>query len=169
MVKWLSKITVTAKESASNYHYFDNRVLPTVVTSSEIADKEGWWFKPEYIINELNVNSCIACPGHDEVINVSIDSTASTAYLMKGYAYSGGGRSVSRIELSFDQGDSWKLTTILPYPTEYIRRGKYWSWFFWEYQVDHQSMMNCKELWVRGWDGQTPQPEKMTWNLMVSL
>ncbi len=27
----------------------------------------GWWFKPEYIINELNINAVITSPSHDEV------------------------------------------------------------------------------------------------------
>lgn len=22
----------------------------------EIADKDGWWYKPEYLFNELNIN-----------------------------------------------------------------------------------------------------------------
>ncbi|TPX34001.1 hypothetical protein SmJEL517_g03240 [Synchytrium microbalum] len=162
MVKWLSRITVTSKESDLYYHYFDNRVLPTVVTSSEVADKEEWWYKEEYIINELNVNSCISSPSHDEVLQLP----AKEPYTMKGYSYTGGGRKVSRIEISLDQGGSWKLATILPYPQQYIRRGKYWSWFHWEYVVEDASVLKCKELWVRAWDGQSPQPEKMTWNLM---
>ena len=32
MVKWLTKIIVTEKESDNYYHYFDNRILPPQVT-----------------------------------------------------------------------------------------------------------------------------------------
>eukprot|EP00964_Phaeocystis_antarctica_P132196 scaffold96234_cov57-Phaeocystis_antarctica.AAC.4 len=40
----------------------DNRVLPEFV-DAERATAEGWWYKPDYIINELNINSAIANPG----------------------------------------------------------------------------------------------------------
>ncbi|KAK8967485.1 Nitrate reductase [NAD(P)H] [Platanthera guangdongensis] len=40
MVKWLTKITVTATESESYYHYKDNRVFPSHV-DAELADAEG--------------------------------------------------------------------------------------------------------------------------------
>ncbi len=54
-VKWLTKITITEKESDNYYHYFDNRILPPQV-DKEIADKDGWWYKPDYLFNELNIN-----------------------------------------------------------------------------------------------------------------
>lgn len=34
----------------------------------EKADKEGWWYKPEYLFNELNINSAMASPAHGEVV-----------------------------------------------------------------------------------------------------
>ncbi|CAH1766136.1 10827_t:CDS:2 [Entrophospora sp. SA101] len=61
MVKWLNRITIINKESNNYYHYNDNRVLPPNV-DAERATKEGWWYKPDYIINELNINSAIVSP-----------------------------------------------------------------------------------------------------------
>ena len=58
MVKWLTDIQVTEKESTNYYHFFDNRVLPSHV-DAEKATAEGWWYKPEYIINDLNINSAM--------------------------------------------------------------------------------------------------------------
>jgi len=40
MVKWLSEITVTEKESDNHYHFMDNRVLPPHVDEA-LATKEG--------------------------------------------------------------------------------------------------------------------------------
>ena len=40
MVKWLTRITVTGKESENYYHYRDNRVLPSHV-DAEKANAEG--------------------------------------------------------------------------------------------------------------------------------
>eukprot|EP01052_Picozoa_sp_SAG31_P019554 SAG31_NODE_1430_length_8385_cov_3.096186_8_plen_100_part_00 len=61
MVKWLKEINVLPEPSTSHYHFFDNRIMPPHVTQ-EIAKNEGWWFKPEYLFNQLNINSAIACP-----------------------------------------------------------------------------------------------------------
>jgi hypothetical protein len=61
----LTKIIITEKESDNYYHFFDNRILPPQV-DKEIADKDGWWYKPEYLFNELNINSAIASPAHGE-------------------------------------------------------------------------------------------------------
>ena len=48
----------------------------------------AWWYKPEYIINELNINSVITTPGHDEILPIN-GVTTQRGYTMKGYAYSG--------------------------------------------------------------------------------
>lgn len=46
----------------------------------------GWWFKPDFIINELNINSAVSRPWHDEVLPLGTNNT----YTMNGYAYTGG-------------------------------------------------------------------------------
>lgn len=61
MIKWLTNITISETESQSFYHYMDNRVLPSSV-DQERADRERWWYKPDYIINDLNLNSAITHP-----------------------------------------------------------------------------------------------------------
>jgi len=66
MIKWLTRITISREESQSFYHFHDNRVLPSSV-DQERADKEGWWRKPEYIINDLNLNSAITHPVRSRV------------------------------------------------------------------------------------------------------
>ena len=46
----------------------------------------GWWYKPDYIINDININSAIACPAHDELVTLSGKNASVT---VSGYAYSG--------------------------------------------------------------------------------
>lgn len=48
----------------------------------------AWWYKPEYIINELNINSVITTPSHEEILPIN-SWTSQRPYTMKGYAYSG--------------------------------------------------------------------------------
>lgn len=46
----------------------------------------GWWYKPDYIINDININSAITSPAHDETLSL----TGRNAYFtVSGYAYSG--------------------------------------------------------------------------------
>mmetsp|Transcript_41391 Transcript_41391/g.100458 ORF Transcript_41391/g.100458 Transcript_41391/m.100458 type:complete len:814 (-) Transcript_41391:553-2994(-) len=164
MIKWLSEITVTTEESDNFFHYNDNRVLPEHVTA-EIANAEGWWYKPDYIINELNINSAIASPNHLEVVPLT---GAEQRYTVRGYCYTGGGRKVIRVELSTDGGKSWTLTKIKrpEQPTEF---GRYWCWVFWEQEIDLSAlfMSETPELLCRGWDAaMNRQPEAITWNVM---
>ena len=55
-------------------HAFLAMMPSRVQVDKERADKEGWWYKPEYIFNELNINSAMASPGHGEIL--SLDSGA---------------------------------------------------------------------------------------------
>ena len=98
MVKWLEELTVTTTESDNFYHFNDNRIIPPDV-DAERATTEDWWHKPEYIFNELNINSAIWYPAHEEKLTVSKQTAATDLYTLKGYAYSGGGRKVTRVEV----------------------------------------------------------------------
>ncbi|KAH7314904.1 hypothetical protein KP509_21G026600 [Ceratopteris richardii] len=163
MVKWLRLIRVTSKESDNYYHYHDNRVLPSHV-DAETAKSEGWWYKPDYIINELNINSAITNPAHGEVLPINVQALQAP-YTVKGYAYSGGGRKVTRVEVSLNRGESWLLCNIFHHekPTKY---GKYWCWCFWEVDINVMEMLQAKELSVRAWDNSmNSQPQNLTWNV----
>ena len=92
VIKWLTEITVTPEESDNFFHFNDNRVLPEHVTA-EIANAEGWWYKPDFIINQLNINSAIAQPGHQELLPLT---GKGQTYTVAGYCYTGGGRKVIR-------------------------------------------------------------------------
>ncbi|WVZ92554.1 hypothetical protein U9M48_038605 [Paspalum notatum var. saurae] len=164
MVKWLKRIIVTPAESDNYYHYKDNRVLPSHV-DAELANAEAWWYKPEYIINELNINSVITTPGHDEILPINAITT-QRGYTMKGYAYSGGGKKVTRVEVTLDGGETW-LVCELDHPEKPNKYGRYWCWCFWSVEVEVLDLLGAKEIAVRAWD-QTlnTQPENLIWNLM---
>lgn len=169
MVKWLEDIEVMDKPSDNYYHFFDNRILPPHV-DAELAKAEGWWYKPEYLFNQLNINSAIVYPQNGEVMSL----TGAGAYTIKGYAYSGGGRKVTRVEVSFDGGNTWELCKC-DYPEERHSHapanGKYWCWMLWELTVDKFKFLNVAtssgEIRCRAWDeASNTQPKDITWNLM---
>eukprot|EP00897_Mesotaenium_endlicherianum_P010740 jgi/Mesen1/9695/ME000069S09098 len=163
MVKWLKEISVTESESDNYYHFNDNRVLPSHV-DAEMAKAEGWWYKPDYIINELNINSAITTPAHGEV--VSFKAHQADEYTIKGYAYSGGGRKVIRVEVSIDGGETW-MNADVAYPERPTAYGKYWCWCLWTLQMDLLLFLRASEIVVRAWDsGMNTQPQNLTWNVM---
>ncbi|CAN4119533.1 unnamed protein product [Withania somnifera] len=164
MVKWLKRIVVTTQESESYYHYKDNRVLPPHV-DAELANAEAWWYKPEYIINELNINSVITTPCHEEILPINAWTT-QRPYTLRGYAYSGGGKKVTRVEVTLDGGETWSVCT-LDHPEKPTKYGKYWCWCFWSLEVEVLDLLSAKEIAVRAIDETlNTQPEKLIWNVM---
>ncbi|PXF50055.1 Nitrate reductase [NADH] [Gracilariopsis chorda] len=169
MVKWLDSIVVTDKPSENYYHFFDNRIMPPHV-DAELAKSEGWWYKPEYLFNQLNINSAIVYPANGERLQL----TGAGVYTIRGYAYSGGGRKVTRVEVSIDGGITWELCK-LDYPEERFSHapkfGKYYCWMFWEYTIDNFKLFSIAagsgEIRCRAWDeANNTQPKDITWNLM---
>lgn len=163
MIKWLKHINVIEHETKNHYHYHDNRILPPHITAEESL-KGNWWYKPEYIFNELNINSAMSAPDHNETI--SIAKNINKEYDVAGYAYTGGGRMITRVEVSIDGGIHWELAEIdrKEKPNDY---GMYWCWIWWTFKLKVADLVGCKEIWCRAWDdANNPQPVNPTWNLM---
>jgi nitrate reductase (NAD(P)H) len=163
MIKWLKDINVIGHETMNHYHYHDNRILPPHITAEESLSGK-WWYKPEYIFNELNINSAISAPDHNETISIS--KNIGKDYEVAGYAYTGGGRAISRVEVTWDEGTNWYLADIerKEKPTDY---GMYWCWIWWTFKIPVSDFIGAKELWCRAWDeSNNPQPLNPTWNLM---
>nr|UJH94654.1 nitrate reductase [Spirodela polyrhiza] len=164
MVKWLRRILVTTAECDSYYHYHDNKVLPSFV-DAELAKADGWWYRQEYMINELNINSVITTPAHDEILPIN-SVTSQRFYTMKGYAYAGGGKKVTRVEVTLDGGETW-LQCELDLPERPNKYGKYWCWCFWSVDLEVLDLLGAKEIAVRAWDqALNTQPEKLIWNVL---
>ena len=78
----------------------------------------GWWFKPEYIINELNINAAITSPAHDEVV-----ALRPQPYTVRGYAYTGASACCITLCLSWVNGVSGCPVAVhCPAPWMPVRR-----------------------------------------------
>lgn len=179
-VKWLTKIIVTAEPSKNWYHIFDNRVLPTQVDPTMAKEEKNWWSDERYAIYDLNIQSVIAYPAHEEVIQVEADKT----YDIQGYAYNGAGVRVGRVEVSLDSGRTWQIAMI-DYPEDAYRtyegdlyggkvdmseREACWCWCFWKLTVQTTAMAQCTGIVVRAMDeNMNLQPRDMYWNIMSML
>jgi sulfite oxidase len=54
--------------------------------------------------------------------------------VLKGYAYSGGGRGISSVEVTNNNGDDW-VQAKFHSPLEYVP-SKNWAWSLWEVEVE---------------------------------
>lgn len=98
-VKWLRTIMLTDNESTSHWQKSDYKVLPPGVDLSNVTHQHFMMAKP---IHELPVISAICVPGDRSEIDSDAESIA-----IKGYAYAGGGRQITRVDISTDGGQSW--------------------------------------------------------------
>jgi len=165
MVKWLTRIIVSDKPSQNHYHFYDNRVLPPHV-DTEVATKEGWWFDPDNMITHMNVNSVMFEPRHNSFLVLQ----PHTSLKVSGYAYSGGGHCVTRVDISLDQGKSWEMADLVR-PEDDIAAArstdKHWCWAWWSTHIPSERLEQCEEIMCRAQDSaHNTQPLHLTWNLM---
>ena len=178
-VKWLKKLIVTAAPSDNWYHIYDNRVLPTMISPELSANEPKWWLDERYAIYDLSTNSAIAFPAHEERLCL-LDGPER--YRAKGYAYGGGGRRVTRVELSLDKGQSWRLADI-DYPEDRYRdipeqmlyggrldmswRESCFCWCQWSLDFSVSELANAKDIVVRAMDeSMNIQPKDMYWSVL---
>ncbi|KAL8660316.1 MAG: hypothetical protein Q9202_006658 [Teloschistes flavicans] len=177
-VKWLKKLIVTAAPSDNWYHIYDNRVLPTMVSPEESANDPHWWTDDRYAIYDLSTNSAIAYPAHEEQMGLV---GGPEKYVAKGYAYGGGGRRITRVELSLDKGKSWRLAKIEYFEDRYrdadcrlfdSRLDMSWRescfcWCFWSLDIAVTELANAQDLLVRAMDeSMNIQPRDMYWDVL---
>lgn len=75
-------------------------------------------------LQEQPVQSTITGP--DKVVAGEVNT-------LKGYAYSGGGRGIVRVDVSVDGGKTWKAAQLTDGSDQEMDRA--WAWTFWEMDV----------------------------------
>ncbi|KAJ9636582.1 hypothetical protein H2204_005182 [Knufia peltigerae] len=131
-VKWLERVTLSEDESPSQWQQKDYKCFGP---NKEAKDVD-WSTAPA--IQETPVQSAIT-----EVGVISGDSRKGRAELsrygmkedairVKGYAFSGGGRSIIRVDISADDGKTWSQADLHQDETKGHRS---WSWKKWEWVV----------------------------------
>lgn len=178
-VKWLKRIIVTAEPSDNWYHIYDNRVLPTMVSPEESANNPKWWIDERYAIYDLSVNSAIAYPAHEEQLCL-IGSELN--YRAKGYAYGGGGRRITRVEITLNRGKTWRLANIDYAEDRYREAGvqqlyggdldmefreSSFCWCFWNLDIPISELNDASDIMVRAMDeSMNLQPRDMYWSVL---
>lgn len=110
-VKWLKRITVSEEESHAQWQRRDYKSFGPNETNPD------WDKAPS--IQEMPITSAIT--------NAKVDDQKIH---VEGYAYSGGGRKITRVDVSTDNGDTWDQADLLD--DEMLSSGrKTWTWNRW--------------------------------------
>ncbi|KAF2622314.1 nitrate reductase [Macroventuria anomochaeta] len=181
-VKWIKRLIVTAEPSDNWYHIYDNRVLPTMIDPDESAKNPQWWMDERYAIYDLSPNAAIAFPAHEEKLSIA---SAPETYNVRGYAYSGGGRRVTRCEVSLDKGKTWRLANI-DYAEDRYRayedknlfggrldmdwREASFCWCFWNLDIATSELKDTSDILIRAMDeAMCIMPRDMYWSVLGML
>jgi sulfite oxidase len=144
-VKWLQDITLQSQPSTNYFQARDYKTFPPTVTA-ETAD----WERGK-TLEEIALNAVICTPKSGETRHAG-------PVLVQGYALTGEEAPVERVELSTDQGVTWRPATIR-------EKTDRWAWCFWEAILDLPAG-ECQII-VRAWDttGKTqPKDMRPLWN-----
>lgn len=165
LIKWLKKLWISEEESTNWYHIWENRVIPSFVTEQDSLLAKVFYHHPSTACYEQILNSAICRPAHGE--QVALDQRK---YKIQGYAYAGAGAEITRVEVSLDEGKTWKYC-FRRWPDAPLRHGrKFWTWLHWYCEVKVEDLITAKEVRCRAWDSQkNTQPVHPTWNILGTL
>ncbi|CAL1682132.1 unnamed protein product [Lasius platythorax] len=146
-VKWLNKICVSKQESQSQWQQGDYKGF------SPSTDWDNVDFSKSPAIQEMPVISAICDPQNSDVVEIK-----NGKIQVKGYAWSGGGRKIIRVDVTNDNGKTWHTADL----TEDLqaKQGRYWSWSLWRVELPVDKNINEIEIWAKAVDSAyNVQPE----------
>ncbi|RUS68460.1 hypothetical protein EGW08_023778 [Elysia chlorotica] len=145
-VKWLKKIYFSPEESTSHWQRRDYKGF------NSSTDWHNVDFDKSVSISQLPVISAICDP-----------------VTLKGYAWSGGGRGIIRVDVSADGGETWHEATLKPNgQTPYHS----YAWTLWEADIPLPEGATQTQLVVKAVDvSYNVQPDSVAgiWNLRGCL
>lgn len=111
-VKWLSAVRLAPRESESHWQQADYKGF------NPSTDWDHIDYKSSQSIQELPVISAICSPSEGDRI------TGQAPVTVKGYAFSGGGREIIRVDVSGDGGKTWTTADLSPTDQP---EGRHWA------------------------------------------
>lgn len=159
-VKWLSRIVIAPMESDSHWQQGDYKGF------SPSTDWDTVDFSKSPAMQSMPVTSAICSPKADEIVTTD----ESGCILVKGYAWSGGGNKIVRVDLTADGGETWHVAELehAAHEKDKLPNGRNWAWTLWTAKLPKPANSNKVEIWAKAVDSNyNVQPEsfKNTWNL----
>nr|XP_016931800.1 sulfite oxidase, mitochondrial [Drosophila suzukii] len=158
-VKWLTRIVVADRESDSHWQQNDYKGF------SPSTDWDTVDFSKSDAIQAMPVTSAICTPQPGSRVKIDDDEGHIA---VRGYAWSGGGRKIVRVDLSNDEGLTWHVAEL---EQEDIPDGRHYGWSLWTARLpvsEAQRKAGGVEIWAKAVDSAyNVQPEKFEhiWNL----
>ncbi|XP_058832753.1 sulfite oxidase, mitochondrial isoform X2 [Topomyia yanbarensis] len=154
-VKWLGRIVVSKVESDSHWQKNDYKSF------SPSTDWDTVDFETAPAIQNMPVTSAICSPANGEQVK-----SENGFITVKGYAWSGGGQEIIRVDLTVDGGNSWTVAE-LDNVEKGTGRGRHWSWSLWTAKIPAKPGQKL-EIWAKAVDDNynlQPESFKNIWNL----
>ncbi|KAL0938751.1 oxidoreductase molybdopterin binding domain-containing protein [Colletotrichum truncatum] len=120
-VKWLRRVTLSDEESSSQWQQRDYKTF-----CPSAGPDPDWSSAPA--IQEMPVTSAIRAVKMEEPSQGSGEGKTIRA---EGYAYSGGGREIVRVDVSTDGGRTWRPANLID---DAASGKKAWCWKRWRYE-----------------------------------
>lgn len=162
-VKWLGRIIISTKESDSHWQQMDYKGF------SPSIDWDTVDFLKSPAIQNMPVTSAICSPSNGDSVRV-----VGGFVIVKGYAWSGGGNKIVRIDVTADGGETWHVAELEQDNADLstVSTGRHWSWTLWTAKIPVPKGMSSVEIWSKAVDSSyNVQPESFenTWNLRGML
>jgi sulfite oxidase len=160
-VKWLTSVTLSPEDATGPWQ----RGMAYKAFAPGVRSLEGINVAALPSVQEQPVTSVISAPAQDAVVPFGEPVVA------RGYAYAGGGRAITRVDVSADGGATWRDATIVEGGGSSQRPGAAWAWGLWEAVLplpEEAATRGQAELVVKAVDeGGNVQPEGVApiWNL----
>ncbi|KAL9655761.1 hypothetical protein ABK040_004988 [Willaertia magna] len=133
-VKWLSKIIFSKEECQSVWQQRDYK------TFNPSTDWENVDFCKARAVHDSPIQSSICSPSHEGTIRKDEDIIT-----IKGYAHSGGGKSIERVDITMDNGNTWLEAELQSERKEALYNRNY-SWSLFKLDIPITDDMRGKDL-----------------------
>ena len=153
-VKWVSRIVLSTEESPSIWQRRDYKLFPSNVDISNVD------YESSEAMQDMPVQSAICLP-----IPGSTVDTSSGFVTLRGYAWSGGGRGISRVDVSINGGKDWSVAKL--HSDQSQKPNRVWAWSLWEATVPVSAGTGQLDIVCKAMDSScNMQPENIEsiWN-----
>lgn len=128
-VKWISRIVVT-KSEVDGMHQKGiayKQLAPNQKVLSKVPKQDIEALPP---IDHVPITSAITYPEPGAIV------TSGEVVLVAGYAYSGAGHAVIRVDVSTDAGETWAQAELTrANDVQHVRSGRAWAWVQWQLPI----------------------------------
>lgn len=125
-VKWVNSISLSADESQSHWQQQDYKGF------SPSSNWKNIDYSKATSIQEMPVQSAILEPSREFKLDADAEQVT-----VRGYAWSGGGHGIERVDVSADGGKNWHNADIISNSDQ--EPNKVWAWCQWEAEIPIQT------------------------------